>query len=260
MDSISLKKPTELFQYTAARRRLGSCSRNSPEVFCFNTQPPEGGCGVPCHSFFSTAVSIHSRPKAAGYIKPGSLRLSWFQYTAARRRLKIIGLPSGAVFGFNTQPPEGGCSSSSAISLSSRGFNTQPPEGGWKGKTHEKNEYHVSIHSRPKAAVSSFEEGLSKAQVSIHSRPKAAGSCPPIRRSLFCFNTQPPEGGWWLRRTINCFPSVSIHSRPKAAAGKVGDGYAICCFNTQPPEGGCLLKIRLMFWIPGFNTQPPEGG
>ena len=33
--------------------------------------------------------------------------------------------------------------------------------------------------------------------VSTHSRPKAAGSpdCIKMQR-IFCFNTQPPEGGW----------------------------------------------------------------
>ena len=75
---------------------------------CFNTQPPEGGCTVDLR---------------------GNILLV-FQHTAARRRLAITdavvaakevsthsrpkaaehGLGFGfAVFGFNTQPPEGGC-------------------------------------------------------------------------------------------------------------------------------------------------------
>ena len=34
--------------------------------------------------------------------------------------------------------------------------------------------------------------------VSTHSRPKAAGfSCTGSFCSFSCFNTQPPEGGWW---------------------------------------------------------------
>ena len=57
--------------------------------------------------------------------------------------------------------------------------------------------------------------------VSTHSRPKAAGfvncSNPPL---LFCFNTQPPEGGWVCNQTAI---------------------YCKLCFNTQPPEGGWHL-------------------
>ena len=34
-------------------------------------------------------------------------------------------------------------------------------------------------------------------RVSTHSRPKAAGSLRLYKRALgYCFNTQPPEGGW----------------------------------------------------------------
>ena len=43
--------------------------------------------------------------------------------------------------------------------------------------------------------------------VSTHSRPKAAGVVPSFRQSTnFCFNTQPPEGGWHDHRpnfTVN---------------------------------------------------------
>ena len=54
--------------------------------------------------------------------------------------------------GFNTQPPEGGCSSLDRISGSIRRFNTQPPEGGWKTDKADSNLIAVSTHSRLKAA------------------------------------------------------------------------------------------------------------
>ena len=55
-------------------------------------------------------------------------------------------------------------------------------------------------------------------RVSTHSRPKAAGSLRLYKRALgYCFNTQPPEGGWLF--------TFLIHAD-------------ITCFNTQPPEGG----------------------
>ena len=98
----------------------------------------------------------------------------------------------------------------------------------------------VSTHSRPKAAGTSFKQLEKEFYVSTHSRPKAAGlgrmdasRCPVFqhtaaRRRLAiapcflcvysgCFNTQPPEGGWFL---IN---SLFRHTDS---------------FNTQPPEGG----------------------
>ena len=77
--------------------------------------------------------------------------------------------------------------------------------------------------------------------VSTHSRPKAAGPLPVTEnRTDYCFNTQPPEGGWpssfnnvaplvWFQHTaarrrlvtacaFNAFDvRVSTHSRPKAA-------------------------------------------
>ena len=122
------------FQHTAARRRLGLgfarllwCSTVSTHsrpkaagnnasnplngVFCFNTQPPEGGWVSEANRpRTSSAVSTHSRPKAAGLVKC----------------LVHVLLPS-----FNTQPPEGGWPRTSSAEITPACFNTQPPEGGW---------------------------------------------------------------------------------------------------------------------------------
>ena len=80
--------------------------------------------------------------------------------------------------------------------------------------------HNVSTHSRPKAAVGGSDVGCQAADVSTHSRPKAAGGegvaveaallfqHTAARRRLggnghhkkfivSCFNTQPPEGGWF---------------------------------------------------------------
>ena len=54
----------------------------------FNSQPPEGGCVKVAVVVVTTAVSTHSRPKAAA---------AWDR---GRR-------PHGGCF--NSQPPEGGC-------------------------------------------------------------------------------------------------------------------------------------------------------
>ena len=80
----------------------------------------------------------------------------------------------------------------------------------------------VSTHSRPKAAGTYKADINSHHAVSTHSRPKAAGCICAVRFEIvFCFNTQPPEGGWKALRAV--------------ADGDAG-------FNTQPPEGGWQLK------------------
>ena len=38
---------------------------------------------------------------------------------------------------------------------------------------------------------------------------------------MLCFNTQPPEGGWFKQNIFNV---------------------AYSCFNTQPPEGGWTIS------------------
>ena len=76
-----------------------------------------------------------------------------FQHTAARRRLRKIRVDGGKfsfvsthsrpkaaahvdssarflLLGFNTQPPEGGCTQTLSDIEARIGFNTQPPEGG----------------------------------------------------------------------------------------------------------------------------------
>ena len=65
---MSDKKPKfQMFQHTAARRRLDPLDSNSRILFCFNTQPPEGGWLAEVVRLERQAVSTHSRPKAAGW-------------------------------------------------------------------------------------------------------------------------------------------------------------------------------------------------
>ena len=53
-------------------------------------------------------VSTLSRPKAAGSSVTSGRLLSKFQHSAARRRLEGLIAVAVLIFGFNTQPPEGG--------------------------------------------------------------------------------------------------------------------------------------------------------
>ena len=113
--------------------------------------------------------------------------------------------------------------------------------------------------------------------VSTHSRPKAAGTCiETICCGLYCFNTQPPEGGWEkipeghtindmfqhtaARRRLGAMPAathisarVSTHSRLKAA------GLSQCsCYYLDKVSTHSRLKAAGGIWvwsrpIPGFQ-------
>ena len=122
------------FQHTATRRWLphphGAWIWQSQG---FNTQPPEGGCPILCCSrpkimgFQHTAtrrwlqrhrqehrpapfVSTHSHPKVAALYSLHLLLLgcvSTHSHPKVAASARLVG--AGAHRGFNTQPPEGGC-------------------------------------------------------------------------------------------------------------------------------------------------------
>ena len=59
----------------------------------------------------------------------------------------------------------------------------------------------VSTHSRPKAAGDLKGKESTLNDVSTHSRPKAAGTAGTLLITrVKCFNTQPPEGGWFFEK------------------------------------------------------------
>ena len=239
-----VKRPQLEFQHTAARRRLeavffifGSFINVSthsrpkaaggffiairPSELGFNTQPPEGGwvyplvCKVELIGFQHTAarrrlgqiqyrcrrlfrVSTHSRPKAAG-VDCQRLRANYFVSTHSRP--KAAGLDGFCITG------------KKMVSTHSR------PKAAGARHLVKKLPADVSTHSRPKAAGSSIRDSIQLFHVSTHSRPKAAGSVTArIMGRGACFNTQPPEGGWFSETAVLKWANwVSTHSRPKAA-------------------------------------------
>ena len=110
----SQKRKRSKFQHTAARRRLRRAGVFSRANFWFqHTAARRRLLLRPMKPQMDPLVSTHSRPKAAAYAQ-----------TAGGQ----------AVHRFNTQPPEGGCSSSGSCNSLSR----------------------VSTHSRPKAAAKAY--------------------------------------------------------------------------------------------------------
>ena len=133
------------------------------------------------------------------------------------------------------------------------GFNTQPPEGGWDEDFIRAASMlsEVSTHSRLKAAGSPQNLMYDGYNVSTHSRLKAAGRLwLLVLHMVWCFNTQPPEGGWIPSKAAPNVIIVSTHSRLKAAGSKPLNNQQTYNprFNTQPPEGG-WWRSSVNSWI-----------
>ena len=105
-------------------------------VFCFNTQPPEGG-----------------------WVRRGKAveRVSQFQHTAARRRLAKPTPTKRQTQAFQHTAARRRLVNSLGSYSSIARFNTQPPEGGWRTAADKLFGEHVSTHSRPKAAGASLK-------------------------------------------------------------------------------------------------------
>ena len=99
--------------------------------------------------------------------------------------------------------------------------------------------------------------------VSTHSRPKAAGhtwntgSCNP-----YCFNTQPPEGGWYRFQVGKAHELVSTHSRPKAAgqyrAKQSGD--ITVSTHSRPKAAGTAKIVNKTTIMVSTHSRPKAAG
>ena len=168
------------------------------------------------------------------------------------------------IFGFNTQPPEGGweewvkldfmftVSTHSRPKAAGRSrcgcvascccFNTQPPEGGWGRELKSEHAYDEFQHTaarRRLAIVGTAPVGA--VNVSTHSRPKAAGDNFSHEVIMPCQFQHTAA-----RRRLDGLTQQAVAD--------------ITGFNTQPPEGGWWALIWSARWTKCFNTQPPEGG
>ena len=187
------------FQHTAARRRLASVPPTIVSKTAVSTHSRPKAAGSPhSKSRWFCSVSTHSRPKAAGSCKWSKAILSGaFQHTAARRRLEqsLVNAIMAKLVSTHSRPKAAGSQDRDTIYDDS-----------------------VSTHSRPKAAGDGLCVCGCGGIVSTHSRPKAAGPETDYRLGrLKGFNTQPPEGGWIHEEAVSVAVSVSTHSRPKAA-------------------------------------------
>ena len=100
---------------------------------CFNTQPPEGGWEMITDAYGNRVQFQHTaarrRLDSSRVKKP---YWNWFQHTAARRRLAVLrrGICDRYDVSTHSRPKAAGASLKDVI-VGLYGFNTQPPEGGW---------------------------------------------------------------------------------------------------------------------------------
>ena len=81
----------------------------------------------------------------------------------------------------------------------------------------------VSTHSRPKAAGSIRSSDEHYAVMFQHTAARRRLEIPNGSKTpSACFNTQPPEGGWYRLAHCPARKLVSTHSRPKAAGASAG--------------------------------------
>ena len=75
----------DMFQHTAARRRLPRWPRKDFEKFCVSTHSrPKAAAGAACLSLILSVVSTHSRPKAAALANRPSIVRSLIVSTHSR--------------------------------------------------------------------------------------------------------------------------------------------------------------------------------
>ena len=142
------------FQHTAARRRLlyrtlaarrGGCvsTHSRPKaaaamglttilvIASFNTQPPEGGCMLECASIASV-MCFNTQPPEGGcrQLVHCAMRLTQFQHTAARRRLRYVCIGLGFIQVFQHTAARRRLQTQASRRSPISRFNTQPPEGG----------------------------------------------------------------------------------------------------------------------------------
>ena len=180
----------------AAGKKYGKPCQQS---MCFNTQPPEGGWGVPVVKLHDVCC-FNTQPPEGGWAKLSNIR-RLASYVSTHSRLKAAGkllLKS-----------LGGYSVSTHSRLKAAGIVIQKRREKFEVSTHSRlkaagnkmaleqfNEA-VSTHSRLKAAGKCNINSPELQNVSTHSRLKAAGCCyVEYSKVEICFNTQPPEGGW----------------------------------------------------------------
>mgnify|MGYP004692927821 CR=1 FL=1 len=164
------------FQHTAARRRLhGSWNPTKGAIIVSTHSRPKAAACLFIGNLTADPVSTHSRPKAA------AIGAIWCILTDT---------------GFNTQPPEGGCTQGGQIAIVGKGFQHTAARRRLPMLLKKSHTIALFQHTAARRRLHGNATTNTIITVSTHSRPKAAANgvktFDQVKRG---FNTQPPEGG-----------------------------------------------------------------
>ena len=191
--------PENLFQHTAARRRLREFGLVYAQGFQFqHTAARRRLLKIGKLSCVANNVSTHSRPKAAAPVTRQIIKLPVVStHSRPKAAATCHACCTCYCCRFNTQPPEGGCNRVVLILGVKCSFNTQPPEGGCEKSTLAKKLYLMFQHTAARRRLLTATALIKRQKgVSTHSRPKAAALLGvSMEPEVESFNTQPPEGG-----------------------------------------------------------------
>ena len=184
-----------MFQHTAARRRLVPIAVASFVICLFQHTAARRRLGfAKCSKARNAEVSTHSRPKAAG-------------------THHIFG--SGKIFVSTHSRPKAAGHFDDVRNISFHSFNTQPPEGGWTSSNQSETGYSMFQHTaaRRRLVGSPSSEGGQQMFQHTAARRRLVLHMVSIKELSFGFNTQPPEGGW---RPIfpPCRPNLCFNTQP----------------------------------------------
>ena len=111
----------------------------------------------------------------------------------------------------------------------------------------------VSTHSRAKAAALRLVGFVLRPKGFQHTaaRRRLQWSRVFWRCLLFCFNTQPREGGCLLMRRLPQVRQVFQHTaaRRRLRASFLSVVLLLHRFNTQPREGGCVVAVKISLFV-----------
>ena len=125
------------------------------------------------------------------------------------------------IFGFNTQPPEGGCRNETSQALSKKRFNTQPPEGGCSQGSVNTYLLSLSFNTQPPEGGCELKplfllENIEFQHTAARRRLQIQKPRLPVLVSVSTHSR--PKAAATSLSTLNTPSDVSTHSRPKAAA------------------------------------------
>ena len=165
------------FQHTATRRWLPSWQRSAGGFWCFNTQPPEGGCVQAQDTALVVGVSTHSHPKVAASsltCPSANASVSTHSHPKVATSIGLANKPRPPV-STHSHPKVAARELPQILPLEL--FQHTATRRWLRGAGYRSGHCRpVSTHSHPKVAAAKFAVQITLHTVSTHSHPKVAAS------------------------------------------------------------------------------------